>query len=108
MYTDSLTSNTTASGSTTADILTSVASAVEDISNLKSPSVTESQFSPDIPYLQGSTQPDLTQDSMFTQQPSDSITQDTPTPSPAGPPAPRRSARSTKGAPPVCFGKVYT
>ena len=42
MYTDSLTSHTTASGSTTAELLASTASAVENISNLKPPSVTES------------------------------------------------------------------
>ena len=59
MCTDSLTSHTTSNGSTTADILTSTASAVEDIDNLKSPSSTESQFSPDMPYLEGSTQPDV-------------------------------------------------
>ena len=51
MYTGSLTSHTTASGSTTADLLTSTASAVEDVSNL--PSLTESQFSLDMPYLEG-------------------------------------------------------
>ena len=82
VYRDSLTSHTTASGSTTADILTSTASAVEDNSNLKPPSLTESQFSPEMLYLEGSTQPDLTQDSVFTQQPSDTTTQDTATSSP--------------------------
>ena len=61
-----------------------------------------------MPYLEGSTQPDLTQDSVFTQQPSDSVTQDTSTLHPPEPPVTRRSARSTKGAPPVHFGKVYT
>ena len=104
-YTDSLTSHTTASGSTTADLLTSTASAVEDISNLKPPSVTGSQCSPDIPYLEESTQPDLTQDSVFTQQSSDSVTQDNSTPGPPEPLSPWRSARSTKGAPPVHLGK---
>ena len=79
---------------------------MEDISNLKPPSVTESKFSPDMPYLVESTQPDLTQDSVFTQQPSNSVTQDAPMSGPPEPPA-QRSARSTKGAPPVCFGKVY-
>ena len=108
VYTDSLTSHTTASDSTTPDILTSTASALEDNSNLKPPSLTESQFIPDMSYLEGSTQPDLTQDSMFTQQPSDSTTQGTPISSPPECPTPRRSARSTKGAPPVCFGKVHT
>ena len=80
MYTDSLTSHTTASGSTTADFLTSTASAVEDMSNIP-PSLTESQFSTVIHYLQESTQPDKTHDSVFShqpnQQPSDSVTQDT-------------------------------
>ena len=76
IYTDSLTPHTTASDSTTVELLTSTASAVEDVS--KPPSLTESQFSPDMPYLEGSTQPDLTQDSVFTQQqPSDSVTHDT-------------------------------
>ena len=53
VYTDSLTSHTTASGSTTADILTSTASAVEENSNVQppNPSPTESQFSPNMPYL---------------------------------------------------------
>ena len=96
MHTDSLTSHTTASGSTTADLLTSTASSVEDVS-------------PDMPYLEGSTQPDLKKDSVFTQQQlSDSVTHDTSTLSPPEPPVPRRSARNTKGAPPVHFGKVYT
>ena len=60
VYTDSLTSHTTASDSTTAGILTSTASAVEDNSNVQplNLSPTESQFSPDMPYLEGSTQPD--------------------------------------------------
>ena len=105
VYTDSMTSHTTASGSTIADILTSTASAVEGNSNLKPPSLTESQFSLDMPYLEGSTQPDLTQDSVFTQQPSNSTTQGAATSSPPEPPAPRRSARCIKGAPPLWFGK---
>ena len=108
MYTDSLTSHTTASGSTTADLLTSAASTVEDISSLKPPSLTESQFSSDMPYLEEPTQPDLTQDSVLTQQPSDSASQNTSTSGPPEPPAPRRSARSTKGAPHVHLGKMYT
>ena len=71
-------SHTTSSGSTTADLLTSTASVVEDFSKL--PSLTESQFSPGIPYLEESTEPDLTQDSVFTQQqPIASVTHDTST-----------------------------
>ena len=111
MYTDSLTSHTTASGSTTADFLTSTASVVEDISH-KPPSLTESQFSTVMPYLEESTQPDQTLDSVFThqpnQQPSDSVPHGTLTASPPKLPAPRKSARSTKGAPSVHLGKVYT
>ena len=110
VYTDSLTSHSTASGSTTADFPTSTASAVEDISNIP-PSLTESQFSTVIPYLEESTQPDETTDSVFThqpnQQPSDSVTPDTLTTSPPEPPAPRRSARHTKGTPPCILGR-YT
>ena len=103
MYTDSMTSHTTASGFTTPD-LTSTASAVEDVS--KPPSLTESQFSPDMPHLEGSTQPDLTQDSVFIQQQcSDSVTHDTSTLCPPEPPAPRRSARNTKGAPLCILGR---
>ena len=67
MYTDSLTSHTTASGSTTADLLTFTTSAVDDISNIP-PSVTESQFSTVMPYLEESTQSDQTTDGIFTHQ----------------------------------------
>ena len=63
-------------------------------------------------YLEESTQPDQTHESVFTnqssQQPSDSATHDTLPTSPPEQPAPRRSARSTKVALPVHFGKVYT
>ena len=102
MYTDSFTSHTTASGSSTADPLTSNASALEDSRSVQHLMVspTESQFTPDMPYPEGSKQPHQTTDSVFIQQPSylDSSSQDSITTSPV-PPAPRRSARSTKGAP---------
>ena len=111
MYTDSLASHITASDCTLADLLTSTASAVEDVSN-RPPSVTESQYSTVMPYLEESTQTDQTHNSVFTDQPSqqysDSVTHETLPTSPPEPPAPIRSARSTKGAPPVHFGKVYT
>ena len=57
MYTESFTSHTTASGSTTADPLTSNASAFEDNSSVQPLNVspTESQFPPEMPYLEGST-----------------------------------------------------
>ena len=64
MYTDSLTSHTTASDSTSSDLLTSAASAGEDISSIP-PSVTESHFSSIMPYLEESTQPDQAHDSVF-------------------------------------------
>ena len=111
VYTDSFTSHTTASGSTTADPLTSSASVLEDNSSVQPLNVspTESQFTSEMPYV-GSTQSDQTSDSVFIQQPSSldsSSSQNSITISPV-PPAPRRSARSTKGAPPVQFGKGYT
>ena len=67
MNTDSFTSHTTASGSTTADPLTSNAAALEDKSSVHPLNVspTESQFTPDMPYLEGSTQPDQTTDGVF-------------------------------------------
>ena len=106
VYMDSFTSHTTASDSTTADLLTSSASAVEDNSHVQPLNIrpTESQFTPDIPYLEGSTQPDQTTDRVFTQQPSNSQSS---IPSSLVPPLQRRSTRSTKGASPVHFRKVY-
>ena len=93
VYTDSFTSHATASGSTTADFLTSSASAVEDNSHVQPLNIsqTESQFFPEIPYLEGSTQPDQTTDSVFTQQPSDSDSSNSQSsiPSSPVPPAPR-------------------
>ena len=90
----------------------STASAGEDNSHAQPLNIspTESQFAPDMPYHEGSTQPDQTTDSVFIQQPSDSDScnsQNSITSSPL-PPAPRKSTRSAKGTPPVHFGKVYT
>ena len=113
--TDSLTSHTTASNSTSPDILS-----VEASSNIP-PSVSESKFSTIMPYLEESSQSDHASDSVFTnreasteQHSSQHIT-DSPIPkdstvlsSPPESPVPRRSARSTWGAPPVHFGKVIT
>ena len=106
-YTIPLISPTTASGSTTAEIPPSTAEAVADISNLQD-SPTKSQLAPEMPCLGGSTPPDQTTDSVSIQQDSDSepSDDDQSTKSPM-PPAPRRSARSTKGIPPVHFGKVH-
>ena len=106
-YTDSLTSPTTAIGSTTVAIPPSTAEVVADNSNLQD-SPTKSQLAPKMPCLGGSTPPDQTTDSVSTQQHSDSepSDDDQSTIIPV-PPAPRRSARSTKGIPPVYFGKVH-
>ena len=120
--TDSLTSHTTASSSTSADILSAEAS------NSKphmSDSVTESQFSTVMPYMEDSGSGQAS-DSVFLET-SSSIDPHVSQPIPHSPtgtdtsiascavdttheqtPAPRRSARSTRGAPPVHFGKVIT
>ena len=103
VYTDSFTSHTTPTGSTTAYPPTSNASALEDNSSVQPHNVspTESQFTPEMPYLE-STQSDRTTDSVFIYHPcslDSSNSQNFITTSPV-PPALRRSARSTKGAPP--------
>ena len=114
--TDSLTSHTTASSSTSADMLSAEAS-----SNIPH-SITESQFSAVMPYMEDSGQTSSnvfletssTIDPHASQQiPQSSIHTYTskassPVGTPPQSPAPRRSARSTKGAPPVHFGKVIT
>ena len=120
MYnTDSLTSHTTANSSTSADILSAEASnSIPPMSD----SVTESQFSTIMPYMEDT---DQTSDSVFLETsssidphvsqpiPTSSIETDSVASSPVDTtheqtPAPRRSARSTRGAPPVRFGKIIT
>ena len=116
--TDSLTSHTTASSSTSADILSVEAS--NSIPHM-SDSITESQFSTVMPYMEDSGQ---TSDNVFLETsssidphvsqhiPQTPIQTDTSNASspvettPEQTPAPRRRARSTRGAPPVHFGKV--
>ena len=111
MYTDSLTSHTTASNSSSADLLTSTASTVEASSSIPT-SVSESQFSTVMPYLKETSQSDHAPDSVFTETSTEHSSQqvnDSPIPSsPPESPAPRRHARSTWGAPPVHLGKVFT
>ena len=122
--TDSLTSHTTASSSTSADMLS------VEASNSIPPIVTESKFSTIMPYLKES---DHASDNVFLDtetsfdphaSPSQHITQShththththtdstvasSPSQSPVQLPAPRRSARSTQKAPPMCYGKVIT
>ena len=109
---DSLTSHTTASSSTSADMLSAEAS-----SNIPH-SITESQFSAVVPYMEDSGQ---TSSNVFLEtsatdphisqqipQSLDTSEASSPIGTPPQSPTPRRSARSTKGAPPVCFGKVIT
>ena len=112
---DSLSSHTTASSSTSTGFQsTETNSPVPD-------SITESQFSTVMPYQEdsGQTSTDVFTETSDTkphsgQQQSNSLNiletsqasqvNETPPPSPV----PRRSTRSTRGAPPVCFGRVIT
>ena len=107
---DSLTSHTTVSSFTSADI-----QSAETSTNIPH-SITESQFSAVMPYQEDSGQTSnevFTETSSIEPHTSQQITQslstsetsnvnDIPSPSPI----PRRSTRSTRGAPPVCFGRV--
>ena len=114
LYTDSLTSHTTASDSTKIRNLSfplhSITSRVDEPSTV---SQTESQFSSNMPYLEETTQSDntstssntSTEDSVFTIHSNDTQLEDQIT-SPA-PPIPR-STGSTKGKPPERYGQVYT
>ena len=109
---DSLTSHTTVSSSTSADI-----QSAETSTNIPH-SITESQFSAVMPYQEDSGQTSnevFTETSSIEPHTSQQIPQslntsetsnvnDTPSPSPI----PRRSTRSTRGAPSVHFGRVIT
>ena len=109
---DSLTSHTTASSSTSADIMSAEAS-----SNIPH-SITESQFSAVMPYKEDSGQ---TSSNVFSEtsatgphtsqqfsQSLDTSEASSVNGTPPQSPVPRRSTRSTKGAPSVCFGRVIT
>ena len=65
-----------------------------------------------MPHLKNTSQSDHAPDSVFTEASTEHLSQkvtDSPIlSSPPGSPAHRRSARSTWGAPPVHFGKVFT
>ena len=114
--TDSLTSHTTASSSTSGDILSAEAS--NSIPHM-SDSITESQFSTVMPYMEdsGQTSDNVFLETSFSIEPhvsqhipqTDTSNASSPVETtPEQTPAPRRSARSTRGAPPVHFGKVIT
>ena len=118
MYTDSLTSHTTASDST-ANHLTSSSSLPP-----KAISKTESQFSSSMPYLEDSTpikpslpsinsdRPSTTtasarpDDSVFVSDPNSETLYEASSPEPPMP-IPSRSTRSTKGKPPERYGNTY-
>ena len=120
VYTDSLTSHTTASDSTTNNLT----SFLEPSLLPKAISKTESQFSSSMPYLEGSTpttptipsidsvKPSSTtasnrpDDSVFTSDPSAESLHEASSPEPPMP-IPRRSTRSTKGKPPERYGNIY-
>ena len=120
VYTDSLTSHTTASDSTT-----------NNLTSLLEPSLlptaisrTESQFSSSMPYLEGNTsttpstpsidsiKPSSTtvsnrpNDSVFASDPSSETQHEASSPE-LPMPIPRRSTRSTKGKPPERYGNIY-
>ena len=106
---DSLTSHTTASSSISADI-----QSAETNTNIPH-SITESQFSAVMPYQEDSGKASnevFTETSSLEPHTSQQISQSlntSETPNiPSPPPIPRRSTRSTRGAPPVHFGRVIT
>ena len=108
----SLTSNTTASRSTSADIMST------EISNNTPNSITESQFSAVMPYNENSGQTSsevFAETSIVDPHTSQQTSQYINTSEassvngiPSQSPVPRRSTRSTRGAPPVHFGRVIT
>ena len=120
VYTDSLTSHTTASDSTTNNLT----SFLEPSLPPKAISKTESQFSSSMPYLEGNTPTtptipsidsikpssitasDRPDDSVFTSDPSAETLDEASSPEPPMP-IPRRSTRSTKRKPPERYGNIY-
>ena len=112
LYTDSLTTHTTATDLTTIGNLSSSLGPIT--SRVEEPSIvsqTESQFSPSMPYLEETIQSDntSTEDSVFTSHSNnvDDTHHGSQITSPASP-IPRRSTRSTKGKPLERYGQVYT
>ena len=118
VYTDSLTSHTTASDSTTNNLT----SLLEPSLLPKAISKTESQFSSSMPYLEGNTSTTTSTPSIDSAKPSSTTASDRPddsvfasdassetqheASSPELPmPIPRRSTRRTKGKPPERYGK---
>ena len=113
VYTDSLTSHTTASDSTIGNLTSSLGPISSRVEEPNIVSKTESQFSSSMPYLEDSTPLVVSSsdshvsadDSVFVSDSSNDVS------SPISPdvaPIPRRSTRSTRGKPPERYGKVYT
>ena len=121
VYTDSLTSHTTASYSTTCNITSSLGPISSRVEEPNIVSKTESQFSSSMPYLEDNfplivedNNPAIVSpsdshvsadDSGFTSDSSNNVS--SPISSPVAP-IPGRSTRSTRGKPPERYGKVYT
>ena len=121
VYTDSLTSHTTASGSTIGNLTSSLGPISSRVEKPNIVSKTESQFISSMPYLKDSTPlvddnstplvVNLSDshasgdDSVFVSDSSNDVS--SPISFPVTP-IPRRSTRSTRGKPPERYGKVYT
>ena len=112
LYTDSLTSHTTASDTTIGNLpspLGPTSSRVEDPSAI---SKTESQFSSNMPYLEDDTPSEpstsskhaSTEDSVIVSESNNTTPSQISSPAPPVP----RSTRSTRGKPSERYGKVYT
>ena len=122
VYTDSLTSHTTASDSTIGNLTSSLEPHLSRMEVPKLISKTESQFSSSMPYLEDSipitpsTNDDTPSAITVSDRPDDSVFASDPSPetsssvsSPETPvPIPRRSTRSTKGKPPKRYGNIST
>ena len=117
VYTDSLTSHTTASVSTIGNLTSPLGPISSRVEEPKIDSKNESQFSSSMPYLEDSTPliddnstPSVinasdSHDSVFVSDSSPDVS--SPISSPVAP-IPRRSTSSTRGKPPERYGKVYT
>ena len=125
VYTDSLTSHTTASDSTIGNLTSPLGPLLSRVEDPKADSKTESQFSSSMPYLEDSTPVtpsipstinDIPSAITVSDRPDDSVFASDPSPetsssvsSPETPvPIPRRSTRVTKGKPPERYGNIYT
>ena len=113
VYTDSLTSHTTASDSTIGNLTSSLGPISSRVEEPNIVGKTESQFSSSMLYLEDSTplvysssdSHPSAEDSVFVSDSSNNVS--SPISSPVAP-IPRRSTRSTRGKPPERYGKVYT